>query len=616
MGMHRKGRVERLPTAPEERAPWGFAGAGELALLVESVIAPVDDEFGYVPASSTKSASPPAAPVPAAYTIPLGQRLAILEDVLASHPGCAVGVFDPARQMIDGPSALAAAGVTASGHSYLKGSALVEFLAVADLGVLSDAATEAGVHGSTTCTLRLRDGHPADLHLIEIGDAERTTVVVIVPNAGATIAPTPPPTAIVASPRIGVLHCDAFGAITSASDSTLVLLGRPETPLTGRAVVDLIHADDQEMAVVNWLAAKEQRGTALRWRCRLIRADGSTLWTEVTITNAIEPDGSGAVDISLYDISAEVAATKALIAERELIAIVTETLPVGVAKFDASGRLEHTNARLVELLHPHHPQRLLERAVCGRLDDANLNAAFATLLHDGAGSLLTVVHESSNGTRRHLEWTIRGAFDTDGAVTGGVLCIADVTEAAQLREALEDRARTDALTGCLNRAGTIAALDRALAFNPLGDGVGLLFIDLNDFKGINDAHGHAVGDAVLQVVAERLFRSLRTDDLVGRLGGDEFVVIATSVGSGAEALDFAGRLSSQLQGPVTIGRATVPISASIGVAWTTLGTSNQLLAAADAAMYVAKHTRSTTPVLSDTGEDFDDGFGRQVLTAS
>jgi diguanylate cyclase (GGDEF)-like protein len=128
----------------------------------------------------------------------------------------------------------------------------------------------------------------------------------------------------------------------------------------------------------------------------------------------------------------------------------------------------------------------------------------------------------------------------------------------------------------------------------------VLFIDLDDFKSINDTRGHAVGDAVLEVVASRLRGALRSGDLVGRLGGDEFVVISTGLHSANATLDFACRVSKHMQGPATVAGLAVPIGASIGVAWTMTSTARDLLGAADAAMYIAKQTRSKTPVLAAT----------------
>ena len=533
------------------------------------------------------------------FALKLDERLAVLADLLVTNPRCAVGLCERGGNIGDAGQVLAAVGIPVNSHGVLNASALVEFVAIADAGSISDAAREASTRGCATRTLRLRDGQQADLHLVEISDTELTTIAVIVPSAGETIAGTAKPTATEATSRIGVVVADAFGLIISASASTLVLLGSPSEPIVGTSLIDMLHADDREMAIVNWLAAKAHRGVALRWRCRLARADGTSLWTEITITNDVDSDGTGVVRLELYDISTEVAATEALVAERELIGLLTETLPVGVAKFDAFGRVEHANGRLTELLAPLDPHDLLAGAVRGDVEDAELAAAFNALMHEGVTSRLVVDHIDAHGTVRHLEWTIRAALDGGGEITGGVVCIADVTEAIRLREALEGRASTDALTGCLNRAGIDAALEVAVSNVGRTGGVGVLFIDLDDFKSINDTRGHAVGDAVLEVVASRLRGALRgTGDLVGRLGGDEFVVISTGLHSANAALAFACRVSDHMQGPATVAGFAVPIEASIGVAWTLTSTARDLLAAADGAMYIAKHTQSKAPVLA------------------
>lgn len=523
----------------------------------------------------------------------------MLADLLVTNPASAVGVCDPGGNIGDAAPVLAKVGIRVDGHGVLTGNALVEFIAISDAGSIGDAAREASVRGCATRAVRLRDGQRADLHLVEISDAEKKTIAIIVPAAGETIAGTAKPTAIEATSRIGVVLADGFGMITSASASTLVLTGGSE-PLVGTSVVHLLHVDDQETAVVNWLAAKAHRGVALRWRCRLAKANGTSLWTETTITNDVESDGIGVVRLELYDISTEVAATEALVAERELIGLLTETLPVGVAKFDALGRIEHANGRLTELLAPHDAQEMLRTAVRGELEDIELAAAFHLLMRDGVASRLVVDHIDANGTVEHLEWTIRAAVGASGVITGGVVCIADVSEAFRLRAALEGRATTDALTGCLNRAGTVAALELALSNVGRTGGVGVLFIDLDDFKSINDTHGHAVGDAVLEVVASRLRSASRSGDLVGRLGGDEFVVISTGLQSADATLAYACRVSEHIAGPATVAGLTLPIGASIGVAWTMTSTARELLGAADGAMYISKQTHPKTPILSAT----------------
>jgi len=527
----------------------------------------------------------------------LSARVAALAALLHANPACSVAVVDAERNVREAGPALAALGISTDGHPPLRARALVEVIAVSDIALLSAAAGETQTRGSAHRSVRLRDGQRADLHLVDIGVPERHSVVVIVPDGGAGIADAPATTAVEATPRIGEVVCDDFGRIVRCSSATLELLGYADVPLVGTAVVHLVHPDDRETAIANWVAAKEQRGVALRWRCRLMRADATFLWADITITN--EVGSNTEVSLQLYDISAEVAATEALVIEREMLGLLTETLPVGVAKLDAHGRTEHANARLADLLAPLDPTVLFEHAGggAGALCEPELEAAFIALYRDGVSSRFVLDHQRADGDVLHLEWTIRAALDVVGEVTGAVVCVADVTEATRLRDALEHRAKTDALTGCLNRSGSIAAIEHALARVGADDGVGLLFIDLDDFKNVNDSLGHAVGDAVLEVVASRLRAGVRPGDVVGRLGGDEFVVIAPQVASRSAALTFAERISGQLLGPAAIAGCAVSVTASIGVAWSSGGTVGALLGAADAAMYLAKDSDSALPVL-------------------
>ena len=517
------------------------------------------------------------------------ERRAVLEHLLAEHPTSAIGIVDPTRKLDDVVPVFAQLGLAVGDHAPLSGGALAEHLAVGDVGLIGDAAQELSVRGAATRVLHLRDGRVADLHLFMMGESTSTTIVVIVPGANEVIGTSPAPSAIVASPRVGLAECDAFGVITHASSSTATMIGDPHVQLVGASVIDLLHAEDQQMAIVNWLAAKEQRGDALRWRCRLARADGSSLWIEATIKN--DADVNGRIQIELNDVSAEVAAIEALVAERELIELLTETLPVGVAMFDRDGRVEHANGRLRELLAPLDHERLISDAVRGQVRDRELATAFTNLLHSGTSSRHLATHGAEDGTVRHLEWTVRAAFGSDGHVSGGVVCVADVTEAAQLREILERRAITDPLTGCLNRAGTMAALEHSLDGVGCEAGVGLLFIDLDGFKGVNDSRGHAAGDRVLEVVAARLRSATREGDVVGRIGGDEFVIISPC--SARAARIMRARISRALHGTAMIMGAEVSIRASIGTAWTAIDSASELLAAADAAMYVDKRRRSS-----------------------
>lgn len=151
---------------------------------------------------------------------------------------------------------------------------------------------------------------------------------------------------------------------------------------------------------------------------------------------------------------------------------------------------------------------------------------------------------------------------------------------------LAELAMRDSLTGLHNRRFLVERLERALGDPEVG--VALLFVDLDDFKLVNDNHGHDAGDAVIVEVARRLTATSRSSDIVARLGGDEFVVVCLDVAE-AEAAAVAGRTIRALADPVHVDGAAIRVTASCGVAVSGRGLSAaELLDAADAAMYRAK----------------------------
>ncbi len=528
--------------------------------------------------------------VESAATARNARGLRVVQDLLQAHPNAAIAVIDAGRDLGNARALLAASGIDIGSHPMLRGTAAAEFVATTDAWLVSGAATDARTHGGGSRAVHLRDGQEATLHLVQVDGSRLSSgfVMVIVPSSGS-VADIAPLNTSEASARVGVLHADAFGVITHADDSVLSVLRQARAETEGCSVMTLVHADDQETGLVHWVAAKEQRGLAHRWRCRVVRRDESFLWAEITLVNRINDQGEGDVRIEFNDISREVAAAEELAAERSLLKQLTEALPVGVAKFDADGRIEYSNARLASLLG-RDPTAVVSEAIAGEIP--MLSDAFSRLLSDGTSSCF-VGERRREHRERDLEWTLRPVTSPTGEVTGGVLCVADVTEATELRAALEERATTDALTGCLNWTGTVNCLQAALGSASPNAGIGVLFIDLDGFKGINDSHGHAIGDRVLEIVAQRLRNVVRPLDTIGRLGGDEFVVVAPGLPSLAGTETLAARVSAELNGVATIAGLRVEISASIGVAWADSGDADGLLAEADAAMYLVKCAPAT-----------------------
>jgi diguanylate cyclase (GGDEF)-like protein len=146
--------------------------------------------------------------------------------------------------------------------------------------------------------------------------------------------------------------------------------------------------------------------------------------------------------------------------------------------------------------------------------------------------------------------------------------------------------RREAVTDPLTRAGNRSALRQRL--DGVTGNVTVALVDLDDFKPVNDTYGHDTGDAVLQVVAERLMGTVREDDLVARFGGDEFAIVfadGTTLEGAAPSID---RIVATIGEPVVTDRGTVLVSASVGLA---SGPATEVVQQADAALYAVKRAK-------------------------
>jgi diguanylate cyclase (GGDEF)-like protein/PAS domain S-box-containing protein len=193
-----------------------------------------------------------------------------------------------------------------------------------------------------------------------------------------------------------------------------------------------------------------------------------------------------------------------------------------------------------------------------------------------------------------VEVTCRDLRD-EHTVAGLVLTLRDVTERRRLERELTHQAFHDALTGLANRVLFTDRVEHALTRSHRdGNVLGVLFIDLDDFKLVNDTLGHAVGDQLLVAVAERITDAMRPHDTAARLGGDEFAGLIEDAHHPAEVEQIAERICAALAQPFTVNGETVNGVASIGVTTTAeaataeAATAEDLLRQADLALYLAK----------------------------
>jgi diguanylate cyclase (GGDEF)-like protein/PAS domain S-box-containing protein len=216
---------------------------------------------------------------------------------------------------------------------------------------------------------------------------------------------------------------------------------------------------------------------------------------------------------------------------------------------------------------------------------------FAALVAAESGTKIEFEADAvhANGHIRRVTAVVANLLGND-AVRGVITTLRDVTDQRNLERQLSHRAFHDELTGLANRALFLDRMDHALRVTRSeADPVVVLFVDLDDFKTVNDSLGHASGDQVLQAVAARIRRAAGTGDTAARLGGDEFALLLEDRGGIDRAINVAEALLAELGDPVRIGEHEVAVLASVGVAVAAPGMStSSLLRDADVAMYEAK----------------------------
>nr|MDQ2686584.1 diguanylate cyclase [Armatimonadota bacterium] len=237
------------------------------------------------------------------------------------------------------------------------------------------------------------------------------------------------------------------------------------------------------------------------------------------------------------------------------------------------------------------------------IDD--LARAEALLVQAGDSPETNIVSElrlcRADGSWRSCEVILRNMMDEPG-VEGIVITYHDITERKAFENQLAHQAFHDSLSGLPNRALFMDRLGRALARAQRHDYVvAVLFLDLDNFKVINDSLGHQAGDELLKNVTQRLMSHARPEDTVARLGGDEFTLLLENLADVSEATTVAGRITEALQAPIVLQGYEMFVTASIGIAVSIggHGDADGLLRDADIAMYQAKNAGKAHHVVFD-----------------
>ena len=270
---------------------------------------------------------------------------------------------------------------------------------------------------------------------------------------------------------------------------------------------------------------------------------------------------------------------------------ITDNLLALIARIDADERYRFVNAHIGRIfgVEPASMIGRTMREVRGEAIYRDIEPQVRRVLQGQAVSFEGC--NDAGGRRYHYQSNYIPDLGPAGEVRGFYAMTFDITARKEAEQRLDQLTRRDALTGLYNRREFGERLPQAAARAAgSGQGLAVLFIDVDHFKAINDQHGHAAGDAVLREVAQRLQAGVRAQDTVARLAGDEFVLILEALETIEEPQFVARKIIAALDKPVPFQGQTLRIGASIGIAYAQGGAPDPdaLLATADAALYEAK----------------------------
>ena len=394
-----------------------------------------------------------------------------------------------------------------------------------------------------------------------------------------------------------VVVADQEGVLSFASPACRHVLGVDPADVVGMTAVGLIHPDDRPLAAEVLREAGSGNDDHLDpVEVRIRHADGSYRWFEARARDLSGDPEVGGMVINAREISDRKAAEEEILRrEARFRALVQHSGDI-VVVVDAFGTISYVSPAVHEALG-YQPEELLNTSVFDLLDLEERNIVMRRTddldrearrsgTFDPISLEISVRHR--DGSLRYLDITVTD-LRQEKAVGGVVLNARDVTVRKTLEHDLRHQALHDSLTGLGNRAMFLHNVSEALDNRSPELTLATLFIDLDDFKTVNDSLGHGVGDELLVRVADRLSTCLHHSDVAARLGGDEFAVLVKTPHGRGEAAKLAERILNSLRAPFDLQPRSFSLAASIGIAFEEEGsTAELLLRNADMAMYLAK----------------------------
>ena len=390
-----------------------------------------------------------------------------------------------------------------------------------------------------------------------------------------------------------ILDCSISGRILYVSPNISDVLGYEPREIVGTFLIDHLHPDDTERGIhafASAVGAGDQIHETLRYRHR----NGDWCFMEGRGAPYRTSTGKLRVVIIGRDVSGRVHAEEHLHRVQQRLELHLRQLPVAVISWDNQGHVTEWNPA-AERMFGYTRDEVIGNPADTLIESVSDQAeALARNLESQREETTPFRIVSENRTKSGetvmCEWSIVPLHDASGAISGVITIAENISERERSRR-LEEAAFKDPVTGMPNRRlfddRLVASVD---ATRRKSDTFAILYIDLDDFKSINDLYGHHVGDAVLTAVGLRIRVCIRETDLLARLGGDEFGILLSSPDGSGYPEEVAERILESLELPLVAADRTFQVRASIGISrFPDDGSdASMLLRKADAAMYRAK----------------------------
>lgn len=399
---------------------------------------------------------------------------------------------------------------------------------------------------------------------------------------------------------IGMALVALDGRWLKVNRALCALVGYSEEELLAQTFQDITHpADlDSDLAYLKQTLAGEIRSYEMEKR--YVRKDQTLVWVLLTVALVHTAEGSPLYLIAqIQDITQRKEVEGTLRGSENRLRTMVEKAPIGVCVTDAAGIFEQVNEKYAAMLGytaedlvGHHYSLVIPPDQLQRLVQLSEQESAA-----GEGSLHEVEFLRREGGRVTALTT---TVSLDADATCRATFALDISDGKQAEVMLEHQAMHDAVTGLANRLLLQDRTRQIVAHAKRhGEVVGLLYLDLDGFKAVNERFGHERGDALLNEAAKRLAASIRASDTIARLAGDEFVIVLPDIGSAAHAAEVANIVLETIHAPFPVDGHAVELVVSIGIsAYPFDGETLQvLLQAADEAMHRAKRQGKNTYAL-------------------